>query len=369
VLMAGELGEDPPQPPHPRNYDAQPVSARLAIMFAGPVFSALLAVLLMWGAFMGGVETPAYLREAARIGTVEEASPAAAAGLRPGDLVLAAGERETATWEALTEVVLTNPGARLDLRVERGGEILALPVDVKPSGKNRIGWIGANPCASVIVGAVSDGSGAEAAGLKAGDRIESVDGAMPCGGDSLVALVQASGGAPLKLRLVREGAEIDALVTPALDETGKQWLMGVRPALATVTERHGPVAALGESLRYNARQSVLLVDIVGKLITGRISLFAMSGPLEMAEMAQETASVGLTPFVSLVALITLNLAVLNLLPIPVLDGGKIVLLLLEAIRGRELERRTKEWILQAGLAMIVVLMVTVLVMDFIKKGS
>lgn len=367
VLMGGDFGDDPDRPRDARDFDAKPVGVRLAIMAAGPVFSALLAVLLMWGAYLAGVEVPAYLREPPRIGSVAEGSPAEKAGLQAGDVVVSASGRRMTTWEGFTEFVLTSPGARLELEVERAGQTLTLPVDVEARGKHRIGFLGAEPCSAVLVRSVSKDSAAERAGLEAGDRILRVNGAEPCSDRGLIEAIQAAEGAPLALVLLRDGREMGVEVTARRDEEAKRWMIGVSPALATVVQRHGVLDALVESCRYNVEKGILVVRAVGKLLTGQLSIRSMSGPLEMASMTQETADVGLLPLIQFVALITLNLAIFNLLPVPILDGGRMLLLGIEAVRGRDLERRTKEWILQAGLAMIVLLMVVVLVVDAIKK--
>ena len=369
VLMGGDMSGDEDRPRHPRDYDAQPVPARLAIMLAGPVFSALLGILLMWGAFAWGVEAPSYLRESPRVGSVAEGSPAAAAGLLPGDLVVSAAGRPAPTWEAFEETVLTNPEARIEVEVDRGGERVVLPVDVQARTKYRIGWIGAAPCSVVVARAIQHGSPALAAGVRPGDRIMAVDGTEPCSDSGLVDLVQQGKGATVTLDLDRGGTPVRVAVTPRFDEKANLWLMGVSPAPAMSIQRHGVADAFVESCRYNRDKALLVVDVLGKLVTGRISIFSTSGPLEIASITQETAKLGLIPVVQLVALITINLAIFNLFPIPILDGGKILLLLVEAVRGRDLQRRTKEWILQAGLAMIVVLMVVVLVADAIKKWS
>ena len=367
VLMGGDMTGDEDRPRDPRDYDAKPVPQRLAIMLAGPVFSALLAVLLMWGAFVSGVEAPAYLREPPRIGSVDAKSPAEAAGLMPGDVVVSAAGRATPTWESFEETVLVNPEALIDLEVVRGGARQVLPVSVEARGKHRIGWIGANPCSVVVARAIQNDSPASKAGLRPGDRLLRVDGQEPCSDIGLVALVQAGAGAPLALDVERGSEALRIAVTPRYDEKGKQWLMGVSPAPAMSIQKHGVADALVASCSYNWDKGLLVLDVIGKLLTGRISIFSTSGPLEIASITQETAKLGFLPVVQLVALITINLAIFNLLPIPILDGGKILLLLIEAVRGRELQRRTKEWILQAGLAMIVVLMVVVIVADVIKK--
>ena len=367
VLMGGETMEEGPRIRHPRDFDARPLVFRLAIMLAGPVFSALLTVLLMWGLFAAGREMPAYLSEPPRIGAVAAGSPAEASGLRRGDVIATIDGAPVPTWERFQEVVATSPNADLRLGIVRGGAPLDVPVRAVAEGKHAIGSIGADPCARIVALGVAAGSGAQAAGLLPGDEIAEVAGQEPCSPKGLVALVQATAGAPVPVRVVRDGVPMLLSVAPSWDPKDGDWKLGLQPDLVTFTHPSGPGEALVQSLQYTRDKASLIVEAFGKLLTGRLSFRSLSGGIEMAGMAKETAEAGLPSFVEFIAFLSLNFAVFNLLPIPILDGGRITLLLLEAARGREFERRTKEWILQAGLVMIVVLMLAVLLFDVIKK--
>jgi regulator of sigma E protease len=281
--------------------------------------------------------------------------------------VLRADGVETPTWEILSERVLTNPKRSLRMAIERGGESLEIDVAVRERGRHRIGWIGAEPCTRVLVRSVHAGQPAQAAGLQAGDAILAVNGVPPCSVMGLVEALQEVKDAPARLLLERGGRELEVELRPAWDEEAKRYVVGIGPSEPTILQRLPPVPALRESLAENWRQSGLIVESVAKLLTGRLSVRAMSGPVELAGITSEVADEGFGAVVALCALISLNVAIFNLLPVPILDGGRIALILVEAVRGRELERRTKEWILQAGLVMIVALMVLVLWFDLIKR--
>lgn len=367
VLMAGETMEEGPRTRHPRDFDSKPLVFRLAIMLAGPVFSALLTVLLMWALFAAGREVPAFLEERPRIGDVAAGSPAQAAGLVPGDLVARIDGAPVPTWERFQEIVATSPSSDLTFGIERGGAPLDVTVHVVAEGKHAIGSIGAGPCVRLIAQTVSAGSGAQAAGILPGDEIAEVAGQEPCTPERLVALVQSTAGGALPVEVRRDGAIVAMTVMPQQDAQSGKWMLGIRPGYATYTHPSGAGQALVQSLRYTRDKASLIVEAFGKLLTGRLSFRSLSGGIEMAGMAKETAEAGLPSFVEFIAFLSLNFAIFNLLPIPILDGGRITLLLLESARGRELERRTKEWILQAGLVMIVVLMLAVLLFDIIKK--
>jgi regulator of sigma E protease len=217
---------------------------------------------------------------------------------------------------------------------------------------------------------LSDGSPADRGGLRPGDVVLSVDGEAPCSDAGLIDLIQAAAGAPQRFVVSRDGSELALVVQAEMKPATERWMIGVAPALqlsGVVTERHGIGAALKASVQKNWEDATLVVGTVARLLTGRLSLRTTSGPLELAGIAANTADLGFVPFLNLMALVSLNLGILNLLPIPVLDGGRIVVLLFEGVRGRDLSARTKEWILQAGVVMILALMGLVLFFDLVKK--
>lgn len=376
VRMAGEGSEEQaeaeaagaePAPRSPRDFESQSTVAKLIIMAAGPIFNFALALLLLAGAYMGGVEVAAYLQEPARIGSVEADSPAARAGLQPGDLVLSIDGKRVDRWEPLLETILVSPNAELVVEVERAGERKSVPVRVESRTKHAVGWLGILPCSRVVVRSVAEGGAAAQAGVRPGDEIVSLGGQAPCSVRGLIERIQAAAGSPQELVVLRGGATVSMLLSARQAAPDKPWMLGIGPGEATVEQRHGPWDALRESVKTNVRQTGLLIETLAKLVTGRLSVRTMSGPLELADITEDAAESGLVSVVSLMALISLNLGIFNLLPIPILDGGRIFILLAEALRGREFDRRTKEWILTAGVAMIVLLMGLVFWFDIIKK--
>jgi regulator of sigma E protease len=366
VRMAGDMGEEG-HVRSPRDFDAKPAWARLLVMLAGPFFSALLAVLLLTGVYMAGRETPAWLKEPPVIGRLTPDSPAAAAGLRVGDLVRSVDGVPTPTWEILSERVLTNPGRRLGVTAERGGVAFDVDVALEERGSHGTGWMGAEPCSRVLVRTVHDGTPAQAAGLVAGDAIVAVNGEPPCSVLGLIDVLQSAKDAPTRLLLERDGRQREVLLRPAWDAQAGRYVVGIGPSEPTILQRYAVLPAVRESVAENYRQAGLIAESVAKLLTGRLSVRAMSGPVELAGITSEVAAEGFGAVVALCALISLNLAIFNLLPVPILDGGRMALILVEAVRGRDLERRTKEWILQVGLVMLVALTVIVLWFDLIKR--
>ena len=367
VRMAGEASaepDEPPRPPAPRDFEAKSIPVRLAIMAAGPAFNLIGAVGLMTIAFLAGVDAPAYLQEPPRVGEVQEGSPAADAGLQPGDLIVAVAGVAVPKWEtALAEIAL-RPGARATLDVERAGQRLALPVTIATQGSHRLGWIGVTPCTGITLGPeVKDP--AKAAGMQGGDVIVSVGGVAPCSPESLVARIQEAEGAPLEFVLLRDGQEVRVASTASFDNG--RWRVGISPRETSVVRRFGLTDSVKQSLEWSWEQSTFLFTTLSRLLTFRLSVRSMSGPMELADFAAEAKESGLVSLLSLMALISLNLGIFNLLPVPVLDGGRIAILLVEGAIGHSIGRREKEWILMAGVAMIVVLMVVVIFFDVIKK--
>jgi regulator of sigma E protease len=366
VRMAGEGGEEPPTG-SPREFESRSTFEKLLIMFAGPLFNGILAVGLLAGAYLGGVDVPEYLDQPVDVGQVEPGSPAEVAGISVGDRIVEIEGRPVATWEPFFESVLTSPGADLGLTVERDGARRVVQVPVESRSKHAVGSIGVAPCVRVKVASVTPASPAAAAGFEPGDVIALVGGVPPCSVSGLVQTLQEAKGSVVEAVLDRDGRRIETSVQATWDNAHGRWMVGIGPAEASVLKRYPLGGALRESLATNWRQSKLLVVTLGKLLTGRLSVRSMSGPMELADFTQESAEAGFVHLLQLMALVSLNLAIFNLLPVPLLDGGRIFILAIEAIRGRQMEQRTKEWILQAGLVMIVTLMVVVIFFDVIKK--
>lgn len=370
VKMAGD-GVEAEGSGAPHEFESRKAWEKLLVMGAGPAFNLVLAVLLLGGANMMGVTVPAWLKAPVRVEHVEPGSPAEAAGLAAGDLVTKVNGRDVPDWEHFNEIILVSPGHDVGLEVVRDGVPRDMTLAVQSRTSSAIGWAGLHPCYRVIVRGVTAGSAAAEAGLKAGDEVLETDGTRVCSAEGLVRAVQAAKGAPLALTLKRDDALVALSAAPRWDEEAGKWLIGVSPgesAGETLVVHHGPARALQASLATNWRHTKLLFTTLGRLLTGGLSMRTMSGPIELADIAEETAELGIVPLLQLMALVSLNLGILNLVPIiPLLDGGRMLLILVEWVRGRSLARQTKEWILQAGFVMIVALMAVVIYFDIVKK--
>lgn len=345
---------------------------RLIIMVAGAAINLVLAVLILAGVNVAGRSVPAYLNEVPRVGTFRADSPAALAGLARGDRVVAVDGREVAHWEALQQAVLLNPGRTLNLTLERAGARLERQVEVglPPEGRRErrygIGDIGLEePAYDVEVVQVSPGSAAAAAGLRAGDRVLAIAGETILQTRDVARLIEPRAGVrtPIEVRRGSEVLTLDAVPGTRQDKG----FLGLSTSPTVVVQAYGPLAAFEESVRENVRRTGMFFTVLGKLVTGSLSVRAVSGPVDMFLFSGEALRQGLRPYFDLMALFSLQLGILNLLPIPFLDGGHIAILLVEGVRRRDLSLRLKERLLQAGFVVLLLFMGLVLYTDIAKN--
>ncbi|MEM7247350.1 MAG: RIP metalloprotease RseP [Acidobacteriota bacterium] len=343
---------------------------KMLIFAAGPAMNLVLTPLLLAATYMIGFETSAHVFEAPVVGVVEVGSPAEDGGVRAGDAILAVDGETVEDWRQLGAAVALRPGATVPVRVERDGSEVDIPVTLGVLDPHRIGTLGAHPCLRVVVGSVQSGGAAAAAGLEVGDELLAIDGEPTCASQALVKNLQAGEGSTRTFTVLRDDEELSIALTPRWHEPPGRWMIGIGPrdrAVRTVVERHGPVEALQAGVSDSIDYGGLILTTLGRLVTGHLSMRVLESPIGIAEGASTVARQGLIPSLQFMAFISLNLGLLNLLPIPILDGGRMALVGLEAVRGRDLAQRTKEWILLAGFVMIVVLMVVVLFLDVIKR--
>jgi regulator of sigma E protease len=359
--------------------EAPPVGRRwqrALILLAGPAMNFVLAILLHTTVFIVGVKVPAYELAPAVIGFVEPGSPAALAGVRPGDRFVSINGTETPRWRDAQYLLAMAAREKLDVVVDRGGSRSVASFTPKPTGKYDIGDAGVYPEVGKDlrgrIGMVVGGGPADVAGLKAGDVILSVAGKNIMGGptemqDRFVAAVQENAPGPFPITYERDGATGTASVKP--NKEGDAWRVGIKVGanLPEVLERFPAKQAFVEGWRRVDTDFKMTLSILGRLFRGRASMKSMSGPLDIAKFSGEAARTGAVPLVALMAAISLQLGIFNLLPIPVLDGGHLFLLAVESAARRDFSLRVKERILQVGFVMILALLAVVLYNDLAKN--
>ena len=389
VKMAGEAFDDDREGA-PDEFLSHPKWHRLLVTVAGPFMNILLAVVIVSVAYMGGVQVPRYLKGPAVIGPVVPDSSAARAGLQPGDRVLAVDGNTVDTWQALEIALGTAPRDALNLTVDRNGRQLDLhlsPPRTESIDPDSLGFKFTLP--RTIVAMVDPDSPAQKAGLRSGDEILSVEGGGRSGRgyDEVLGIISASKGVPLQFEIRRPKAvpqpsatweslvaELPAsistqrlTVTPA--EDNGRVVIGFYPEVPSDHERYGLSGSMVQSVRHNYEIAVLTLKVIGRIFTGSASVKTISGPIEIAHVAGSAARTGSARlFFGFVGLLSLNLGIFNLLPIPILDGGVITLLLIESLIGRDISLAIKEKIIQVGFVFLILLMGFVVVNDLTKTS-
>lgn len=346
---------------------------RLAILFAGPAMNFVLAVAILAGLFYTGMERRIGLSDPPVVSYVAEGSPAAAAGMQPGDRIATIAGEPVPDWRTAMEAIIVRPDQEVVFVVERGGAVREFSVTVDSIGPDAIGSVGIAPPNPPIIGAVIAGSPAEAAGVAAGDRIVRVDD-KPVGSTSEVAaFVRAAGIREIALAVERGETELVVPVVPALAEdpsTGESFpRVGVQfqPPFRLVRADSIP-DAVRDAVAETARWGALTVGQLGRVVTGQGSARQFSGPIGIAQASGEALRRGPTDVLLLMAILSLSLGVLNLLPIPVLDGGQIAVLLVESAARRDLSLGMRKALMVAGAAFMLLVFVLVIYLDISKTG-
>jgi 1-deoxy-D-xylulose-5-phosphate reductoisomerase len=356
----------------PDSFAAKSRWQRFAVMVAGGVMNLILAVVILTAVNMVGVEEPAFLDLQPQLAGPVADAPAAMAGLQRGDRVVSVDGDPMTSWELLQQAVLFNPGKTITFSIDREGERLEIPVGVTlppdelPQARYRIGYAGLGTAAyEVMVRAVIEGSPAEAAGLLAGDIIKRIDGDVILSADEVAEHISARAGLETLVEVNRQGETLALMAVPEdRDGTG---ILGIQQGPTTVIRDLTLGQAAAASIRVNVERVGLFFTVLGKLLSGGLSVRAISGPVDIFVFSGAALRRGWVEFLDLMALFSLQLGILNLLPVPFLDGGHIAVLAIEGIRRRDLSLRIKERILQVGFIGLLMLMGLVLYSDFAKN--
>jgi len=338
---------------------------RFQVLVMGPVMNLLLAVVVMAVVLYQGAPAPRFEQESVVIGTFADNSVGQKAGLQVGDRVTSVDGKPVDTWDQFSMAIVPKAKREVTLGFMRNGQAGQVIVVPDAQGKYEMGDIGIQPTLHPEVVEVSPGQPAAEAGLQKGDAVLGAGGERNVSYDRLIELIRASEGKPLPLQIRRAEAEKSITVTPR--NIGGKVMMGAKlGSYETRTIEPTPLQAVKLSLQKNWEWTTLIAGTLRGLFTRETSVKQLMGPVAIADLSGAAAEAGWIPLFSLMAMISLNLGLLNLMPIPVLDGGHIFILALEGLARRDFSMRVKEKMLLAGFVLLLMLMVTVIYNDLMR---
>lgn len=365
---SGEQGETAELTPEEvqRSFARQPVLRRMAIVAAGPVMNLALPFLVLPLAYLIGVNLPAYLGQPPCIGYVVADSEGARHGFKAGDCLQSVGGTKVETWESIGAALINHAGAPLPVVVARGGEQVALTLPVDHGALEGLQAIGLLPRQDAVIGSLAPNMPAASAGLREGDRILAIGDQPVASWYDLRTLIQTVGAKPVPLRILRDGREQQVTITPHQAEKGGDYLIGIAPHHDTTFKRFG----FFEAVRAGADRTVELIELtlvfIRKLFAGAVSTSSIGGPITVVQIAGQAAQTDFSSILSVLAFLSIQLGILNLLPIPILDGGHLFFACFELVLRRPLSLKTREIAQQLGLALLIMLMLLAFYNDIMR---
>lgn len=341
---------------------------RIAILTMGPAMNIFLTVFLFTILFMVGIDRPVGLEDPPVVRFVSADSPAIAAGVEPGDRIVAIDGEPVDSWMKTLDTFHISPNQTVALTLERAGHAVETELVIEARGEEQIGYTGLFPAVQPRVEGLSEGFPAELAGLLEGDLIVKVDDKTIYSNQELIEAIGKKEGAPVTLAILRSGTLQEITVTPKKE--GERFLIGIElPSPVAMQQISNPVKAFGAAVSESARITKLTFVVLGRLIQRKLSMRQMMGPIGIARASGRAARSGARNLFTLMAVISLQLGIFNLLPIPVLDGGHIAIILVEGLARRDFSLQMKERVLQVGFVLLLLLMVTVIYIDLSKIES
>ncbi|MGA9990602.1 MAG: RIP metalloprotease RseP, partial [Terriglobales bacterium] len=369
VKMSGENPMDD-RTGDPGEFLSHPRWQRFIVALAGPAMNIMLAVALLTGVYMVHYEYPADLDEPAVVGWVNPNTPAEKAGVQPGDKIVRVDEISNPTWEQVRVKDALSPNQPLKYDIERAGKVTEKVLVPEPYGPNQygdMGWVPQEPSTTLTL--VEPGMPAAKAGIRVGDQILTANGQDIPQLGVLIQMLSRTKNQPLNLVVLRDGQKLNFTVTPTLAPAGATQEPAYRIGIASVPTKVVKLnfsEALGRSLSDNKKSSFLILELLQKMVQRKVSMRQVDGPIGIGSAVGAAArEEGWTPLLLITAAISLNLGIMNLLPIPILDGGVILLLFIESIMQKEISLPIKERIYQAAFVFLVLFAVMVIYNDLV----
>lgn len=360
VKFLGEGIFEPGRVLAPDDFMAKKRWQRFLVILMGPVMNIVLAIIIVAGINMAGVMVAEYLDQKPAIGWIEPGSPAEKAGLRVDDVILSIQHKKVATWSDVELAIGSKPEKLLTLEIRRDDRIQSVQMLTESITKYDMGYAGFEAKVLTQVRVVSPDSPAEKAGLKAGDVILAING-QPVFENKFIDFIAKNPEKELEFTILRNDQTLTLRITPRRE--GQVGKIGISPAAKSAVKKYSFFAAIQESVRFNAKLFFMVIDVIKNLATGQVSTKQLGGPIRIANWSYSFMRLGFMAFVSWIAFISLQLGVLNLFPIPVLDGGQLFVLILEGIFRREFSPKARQIWMQIGFVIFILLIAFVILND------
>jgi regulator of sigma E protease len=355
-------GADPDEaqenPGDPRNFMSRPPYQRAGVIIAGPLMNLVLAFMIMPLVFIVGTSVPSYLEKPAVAGWIQPDSPADKAGVRTGDRILAVNGGNVLTWEDFYKRAVSSETLEMVLESPDGSRTVTISL---PSGKDAT--LGLFPSMEPVIGSVTGGGAAKKAGIREGDRILSIGGIPVSDWNEMARIIHNSAGKAITFAIGRDG---ELSVTPKLDERTGHGLVGISPKTETVTRRFGVIEAIRQGTARNLELMGLTFSFIWDLVTLKTSIKNLGGPIMIFQVTGQAAKAGLAQFIAFMAFLSLQLGILNLLPIPVLDGGHLAFLAIEGVTRKPLNVKTRETAQKVGFFLLLLLILVISYNDILR---
>ncbi len=364
----GDQGEDSeldPAEDH-RSFAKQPVSRRMAIVAAGPIMNLILPFLILPLSYMIGVNLPAFLEEPPCVGYVLPESEAADSGFRNGDCIVKIGGTDVLRWTDTGPALVNSAGESVVFTLDRDGSRTELVLDADNGSLEGLQAIGLLPLQDAVIGGLAPKMPAIEAGLEEGDRILSIGGREILSWYELKDAIQVVGGNPT-IFLIKRGEELLSLeLVPRKVEDRDDFLVGIAPQEVVVFKRF----QFWDAIKAGADRTVSLIELtlvfIQKLFSGHVSTDNIGGPITVVQIAGQAAQTDVSSILSILAFLSIQLGILNLLPIPILDGGHLFFYFFEVVFRRPMSLRAREWAQQVGLILLIMLMVLAFYNDIVR---
>ncbi len=364
----GDQGEDAeidPADEH-RSFSNMPISRRMAIVAAGPIMNLVLPFMILPLAYMTGINLPAYLEEPPCVGYVVPESDAANAGFLAGDCITAISGLSVESWTDTGPALVNSAGEPIVFSFERGGLSTELVVDPENGGLEGLQSIGLLPEQKAVIGGLAPAMPALEAGLEEGDLILSVGGRDIVSWYQLKSSIQEAGGGPTEVVVERNGEQLTFQLVPKKADGDDSFLIGVAPQQETIFKRFSFVDALAAGAERSVELIELTLVFIQKLFAGHVSTSNIGGPITVVQIAGQAAQTDISSIISVLAFLSIQLGILNLLPIPILDGGHLFFYFFELVFRKPLSLRAREWAQQIGLILLLLLMVLAFYNDIVR---